>query len=122
MKNVLIICDNIHEINRLRGFFGLDFKVRATNTIENALAQIQSAAPDLALYSAGADLRHLFSFYTSVRKNPATKAMQLIVTADAAILKSLTDTVEMTNTSVISSAITSDNMRKLVDSLAAPKM
>ncbi|MCL2077251.1 MAG: hypothetical protein FWH08_02475 [Oscillospiraceae bacterium] len=116
MKNVLIISDSIREINRLRRFFDSDFKVSATNSAESAVNVLQGKTTDITIFHTGTDLSRLFEFYKQLRQNAATENLPLIVLADASILKTLVDTVEMKNAAVTGTSITSDNMKNLINS------
>jgi len=117
MKNVLIICDNIQEINRVRRYFGTEYKVRATNAIENAYSSIKAQTPDLAICHIGTDFSKLFGFYKNLRQSAATETLPLIVIADTGVLKALTDTVELKSTALIGSLITHENMQNVIESL-----
>ncbi|MCL1822642.1 MAG: hypothetical protein FWG44_00385 [Oscillospiraceae bacterium] len=117
MKNILIVSDSIQEINKLRRYFGEDFKVSATNSIENAAVILQKKTAEIALYHIGVNLAGFFEFYKNLRTNKATEELPLIVIADTSILKTLTDTVALKKGSFISPGITPDNLQNLVYSV-----
>jgi len=119
MKNVLIVGDNIKEINKLRRVFGFDFKVSATNSPENAVSVLRDKPADLAVYHAGAgiDLNMLFNFYKNLRRNPSTETVPLMVIACAAVLRVLSDVVEMNNAAVIGDDVGEEEMMRVIGSM-----
>ena len=102
MKNILIICDNINEITRLKKHFGEEFKVSASNSAENAYSVMQNRLLDLAVYHVGSDMAKLLAFYKSVRKTPKTENLNLVFIADESMKAVLNDVAALENASVIS--------------------
>jgi hypothetical protein len=78
---------------------------------------LQNKTTDLAVYHAGEDISLLFDFYKSLRRNAATENVPLLVIAVPKILKTLADTVEMSNTAVIGENTGEDDMMGVIESM-----
>jgi PleD family two-component response regulator len=123
MKNILIISDDIREINKLRRIFGERFKVRATNFAESALNILQNGAvlTDLAVYRAayreGVDLASFFDLYKELRRDADAENVPLLVLADAPLLKTLTDTVELIDAALADAAGSGEGLQGVVETL-----
>ncbi len=113
-KTVLVICDKIQEINRLRRYFDSTYTIKATNSANNAVGIAESSEIGLILYEMGRDYTNLFKFYKDLRTNEKTKELPIIAITDFSVLKTLNDTVKMLNTVIIGSTITTENMQNLI--------
>lgn len=120
MNNVLLVCDKILEINKLRRCFNQDFTIKATSSVQSGAFVAESSLSDIVIYHIGSDFKHLFNFYKDLRNNPATKNIPLIVIADFNILKILTETIKLNNAKIIGTTISIENMQSLVASLLIP--
>ncbi|MCL2020257.1 MAG: hypothetical protein FWG70_10955 [Oscillospiraceae bacterium] len=117
MKNILIVGDDIKEINRLRRFFGLEFKVSAVNSSESALETLKSKKSDLMVYRANTNLNALFELYMNLRRNSATENMPLLVITQTQIKEALSDMTEMSNTAVVDATQAEDDIIAVANSL-----
>lgn len=116
-KKVLIICDRIQEINRLRRVFDKSFAIKATSSVQNGASIAESSDTDIIIYHTGTDYSSLFAFYKEIRTGEKTAEIPLIVIADMSILKQLTDTVRMIDTSIVGTMISQENILVLINSL-----
>lgn len=117
LKKVLIICDRIQEINRLRRIFDKSFAIKATSSVQSGVSIAESSDSGLVIYHIGADYSSLFAFYKELRTNDKTSEIPLIVIADMSILRQLTDTVRMIDTNIVGTMISQENILVLINSL-----
>ena len=116
MKKILIICDNINEITKMKKLFGEDFRVSGSNSGENALGILQNKTTDIAVYYAGNDMSGLFAFYKLIRQEPKTENQALIFVVDESTLKILSDTTALENAAVIAAPVNSEELHGLLNS------
>lgn len=114
MKNVLLLSNGIEEINRMRRYFDTSFSIKATSNMASAVYVAESSEIGLVLYNMGTDFNTLIQFYRDLRESKITADVPLIVIAEISAIKPLNDCVELTNTHLVSSAVTRENIRKLI--------
>ena len=119
MKNILIICDNINEITRLRKLFGEDFKVSGSNSPENALDVMQNRLLDLVIFQVPADMNRLFAFYKAVRQESKTERLPLVFVTDEAMLNVLNEVTALENAVMIAAPVTAEAVRSVINSFFA---
>lgn len=117
VKRVMIVCDKIQEINRLRRIFDKSFIIKAASSVQSGAFFEENSDSGIFIYHIGSDFKHLFTFYKEMRANKKTERLPLIVIADLSVLKILTDTIEMTDTSIVGTAISQENLLALINSL-----
>ena len=117
MIKILIVCDNINEISKLKRSFGDEYKVSASNSAENALNILQNKTTDIALFHAGADISRLFAFYRLVRQNPETENQPIIFVVEEVVLNIISDTITLEDAEVVVAPVSLENIQNAVDSL-----
>jgi PleD family two-component response regulator len=119
MKNILIISSHIQEINKFRRFFGTEYKISATNAIDNAMNMLMNKTADLVVYHAGGDYNGVFKFYKKLRKNESTENLPAVIITEPAFVHALKDKVELQKAAVISFDIKQDELIELTETLTA---
>lgn len=117
MKTVLLICDKLQEINRIRRYFDASYVIKATNSPGNAVDVAANSTADLVLYHIGADYSKLFDFYRNMQGNEITKNLSVIIMADINIVKTLSEMVAMQNTTIVASSIAKETLSGMVDKM-----
>lgn|SRR5574344_1219332 len=115
MIQVLLISETAQEINRLRRFFNENYSVKAVSSVITAQTIIHRAKPDVVIFSLGSDYTRLFPFYTFIRTNSDFLELPLIVIADIVILKPLTDNVELSKSTILSSTASGESILASID-------
>ncbi|MDR0805086.1 MAG: hypothetical protein LBN42_04815 [Oscillospiraceae bacterium] len=118
MNTILIVCDKIQEINRLRrNFEGSPYTIKATGAMQSASYVAATSEPSLIVYQLGDDYSQFFAFYKQLRESEQTANIPLLLAADISVMKPFSDHISLRNAHIVSTGITKDSMLGIVDKM-----
>lgn len=116
MTDILLIGSSLDNINvAWRHFCYSDYNASATANHEAAMENLRSKKPpQIVVYYCSDDAENFFSFYKTLREDPKTEKIPLIVLADVNRQKVLTEYVKLWNTCVLGISVNDDKLRDMV--------
>lgn len=115
MKQIVIVCEMLQELTRLRKYFNpAEFTVKAVTSFQTAQTVLRSQTPDLIIFDIGEKFDSLFPFYKFLRSSFSCMDIPVIVMAMPVTQKALADNVELINTKVVGSTINVENMEQTI--------
>ena len=120
MKQVLVICEVLNELTRLRKYFDPNsFKVKAVTSYQAAFTTLRKERSDLVVLDIGEKISGLFGFYGFMRKNMSCSDIPVIIIANPGVQKALADNTELIGMRVVGSAISVENMQLAMNEVTA---
>ena len=119
MKQILVICEVLNELARLRKYFDpAEYTVKAVTSYQAAVVNLRKDKSDLVIVDIGEKTDGLFGFYRFMRTGVSCADIPMIIMANPATQRALMDNTEMIGTRVVGSTINVENMQQtMLDAL-----
>lgn len=116
MTDILLISNSLENINiAWRHFRYEEYNASATTNIEAAMEKLKSKeAAKIVIYYCGEDTENFYTFYETLRSDPETSEMPLLVLADVSWQQALTGYVRFYNTQVLGNSVNDAKLKDIV--------
>lgn len=116
MINVLLISNSLENINvAWRHFCYADYNASATTNIDAAMEKLKSKdTANIVVYYCGEDTESFYPIYNTLRSDPETADIPLLVLADISWQQALTGYVKFYNTSILGISVNDEKLRETV--------
>lgn len=113
---VLFIADDLNSINvAWRHFAYSDYSVRATTLVESGMECFEGTrVPQVVVYYCNAASKNLINLYRTIREDPRSANVPLIVLADFQEQKTLLEYFKLENTYVVGISIDDSKLKEIV--------
>ncbi len=118
MTDVLLISSSLENINvAWRHFCYSEYNASATTNISAAMENLKSSKPaSIVVYYCSEDTEGFYSLYNTLRSDPKTADIPLLVLADVSWQKALTDYVKFYNTCILGISVNDEKLKDMVKS------
>ncbi len=118
MTDILLISSSLEDINiAWRHFCYNDYNASATTNINAAMENLKSSKPaKVVVYYCGEDSEGFYTLYHTLRSDPATEEVPLLVLSDVSWQKALSGYVKFYNTCILGISVNDDKLRDMVKS------
>ncbi len=118
MTDVLLISSSLENINvAWRHFCYSEYNASATTNISAAMENLKSSKPArIVVYYCSEDTEGFYSLYNTLRSDPKTADIPLLVLADVSWQKALTDYVKFYNTCILGISVNDEKLKDMVKS------
>lgn len=116
MINILLMSNSIENVNvAWRHFCYSDYNASATTNIEAAMENLKSdKASEILVFYCGEDTDNFYPLYNTLRSDPDTRNVPLLVLADVSWQMALTGYVKFYNMSVLGISVNDEKLRETV--------
>lgn len=116
MTDVLLVSSSLENINvAWRHFCYSEYNASATTNINAAMENLKSSKPArIVVYYCGEDTEGFYPLYNTLRSDPVTAEVPLLVLADVSWQKALTEYVKFYNTCVLGITVNDEKLKDMV--------